>query len=369
MADTMMRRGATPGRWLSAGIRTLLGEWLAYTLMFVFLYDVIWALVDFDDFLRTCDGHYIWLLIDFVYCGIFSLVSIMLNRRLFRLDRFQRGVTGYRFVLRNGFVVLVSNLLVAGACELFMNYLAPWGLVADEVWGTSFLFGVIASLMALIHLSLHYSEMVMTKTEEIAALQKKYLKLQLDPHFVFNNLSSLAGMIAERPQMAERYVVKFSHIYRYMLRHIEQDYITTSEALDFAQVYVDMLNMRHDGHIVLHIEPGRLRGCECILALSLQLLLENAVKHNRPRPDALLHIGIARQDGMLVISNNRIYTRSRNDQSVESYGIGISNLRQRYLLECGRAPQFQVTDETFVARLPLFDRQTSTHEKGIDNRG
>ena len=109
-------------------------------------------------------------------------------------------------------------------------------------------------------------------------LQKKYLKLQLDPHFVFNSLSSLTGMIEETPKQAEDYVVKLSHTYRYILRHIDCDYTSLSEAADFIKTYVSMLNMRYDGNIELDIADLHTHEDECVLSLSLQLLIENAVK-------------------------------------------------------------------------------------------
>ena len=124
-------------------------------------------------------------------------------------------------------------------------------------------------------------------------LQKKYLKLQLDPHFVFNSLSSLAGMIEDEPQRAEEYVVRLSKVYRYTLRNIDRDYITVREAMDFASIYVSLLNLRYDDNIILETDKDKVNGDDRILALSLQLLIENAVKHNSPQDDKKLHIRIS----------------------------------------------------------------------------
>ena len=194
----------------------------------------------------------------------------------------------------------------------------------QDIWGTSFLFGLIASLVALIHLSMHFSDMIVLKGKENLALQKRYLMMQLDPHFVFNSLSSLAGMIGEDPKMAENYVVKLSHIYRYILQHIDKEYITLADG---------------------------------ILSLSLQLIIENAVKHNCPQSGIELHVSLGRQGDMLVIKNNRIYTNNNNNQSIESYGIGISNLKQRYRLEGEAEPEFIAHQDSFEVRLPIIKRK------------
>ena len=191
-------------------------EWLVYSLIFFFLYDIIWILVDLPDFLQSVNGLYPELLVDFALCGLFSLSSLYLNRWLFRQRRFRREGQGHRVFVQNGLVVLGFNLLIAGGCELLLSLVAP-KLMMQDIWGTSFLFGLIASLVALIHLSMHFSDMIVLKGKENLALQKRYLMLQLDPHFVFNSFSSLAGMIGENPKMAEDYVVKLSHIYRYIL--------------------------------------------------------------------------------------------------------------------------------------------------------
>lgn len=331
-------------------------EWFVYSLIFFFLYDIIWILVDLPDFLQSVNGLYPELLVDFALCGLFSLSSLYLNRWLFRQRRFWREGQTHRVFVQNGLVVLGFNLLIAGGCELLLSLVAP-KLMMQDIWGTSFLFGLIASLVALIHLSMHFSDMIVLKGKENLALQKRYLMMQLDPHFVFNSISSLAGMIGEDPKMAEDYVVKLSHIYRYILQHIDKEYITLADGTDFIKSYISLLNMRYDNAIVLHADDLHGDRDECILSLSLQLIIENAVKHNCPQNGIELHVSLSRQGNMLVIKNNRIYANLNNDQSVESYGIGISNLKQRYRLEGEAEPEFVASQDAFEVRLPIIKRK------------
>ena len=332
-----------------------LTEWIAFTLMFFFLYDIFWALADIEDLKHTLSTNHFYLVVDFVFCGIFSMTSLLVSRRILNSKYFKQRETQSKHVIRNGALVVVSNMLLAGTCEIFFNIADPD--FTEDLWGTSFLFGILASLMALILLSMHYSARVIQKNKENAALQKKYLKLQLDPHFVYNSLGALAGMIELEPKTAEEYLVKFSRVYGYLLRHIEIDYIDIGEAADFVAVYVDMLNKRYHGNIVLQNEINAETDQGFILALSLQLLIENAVKHNYPQEDQKLYIRIYVRDKMLVVRNNRIYNGCRNDQNVESYGIGIRNLCRRYELECGTQPEFQATTDAFEARLPVLPKK------------
>ena len=161
----------------------------------------------------------------------------------------------------------------------------------------------------------------------------------------------------EDPKMAEDYVVKLSHIYRYILQHIDKEYITLADGTDFIKSYIGLLNMRYDNAIILHADDLHGDRDECILSLSLQLIIENAVKHNCPQNGIELHVSLGRQGDMLVIKNNRIYANQTNDQSIESYGIGISNLKQRCRLEGEAEPEFVASQDAFEVRLPIIKRK------------
>ena len=328
-------------------------EWSAFTLIFFFIYDVIWAIADFEDFKQSVEGHYLGLFMDLVYCGFFSFTSLSVNQILLRRRYFKLAETDRKRFIRSVFLIVAVNILIAGVCDLLLNSIDP-GFMEEDVWGTFFLFGIIASLLTLIHLLLHYSDVIIRRNKENICLQKKYLKFQLDPHFVFNSLSSLAGMIEDEPQRAEEYVVRLSQVYRYILRNIDQDYITVNEAMDFAKTYVSLLNLRYGDKIILETDYAKVNGKDKILSLSLQLLIENAVKHNSPKENEPLHIQLNVRNNMLVIKNNRIYTCGHNDQMIESYGIGLKNLKQRYEMECGKGIGCNVARDSFEVSLPIM---------------
>ena len=307
-----------------------LTEWIVFTFIFFFLYDIIWAIADFEDFKQSINGYYLYMFVDLVYCGVFSIVSLSVTKLLLR-QRFIKRAEAERSIFIYSLVVIVAiNILIAGVCELLMNVIESEFIEVD-VWGTFFMLGIIASLLTLIHMLLHYSDIIILKNKENVCLQKKYLKLQLDPHFVFNSLSSLTGMIEDEPQRAEEYVVRLSQVYRYTLFNIDQDYMTISEAMDFARTFVSLLNLKYNDKIILELDEEKVKGEDRILALSIQLLIENAVKH-------------------------RIYFHGRNDQIAESYGIGLKNLRQRYELECGKKIGYSVTRDSFEIRLPIIKK-------------
>lgn len=326
------------------------------TLIFFFLYDIIWAIADFEDFKQNFEGYYLCLFMDFVYCGIFSLASLSVNQLLLRQSFFKQAEADRQRFFCSVAVIVAVNILIAGACDILLSII-DHDFMEENVWGTFFLFGIIASLLTLIHLLLHYSNITILRNKENICLQKKYLKLQLNPHFVFNSLSSLAGMIEDEPGRAEEYVVRLAQVYRYTLRNIDRDYITISEAMDFARTYISLLNLRYNDKIILELDDEKSDGKDKILALSLQLLIENAVKHNSPQKNKPLHILLSVRNNMLVIKNNRIYAHGHNDQIIESYGIGLKNLKQRYELECGKKIGYSVTHDYFEIRLPIIKKR------------
>ena len=271
-------------------------------------------------FSHLYSSSYLCLFVDLVYCGVFSIASLSVTKLLLR-QRFIKRAEAERSIFIGSIVVIVAiNILIAGVCDLLMNVIESEFIEVD-IWGTLFLFGIIASLLTLIHMLLHYSDIIILKNKENVRLQKKYLKLQLDPHF-----------------------------------DIDQDYITINEAMDFARTYVSLLNLKYNDKIILELDEEKVKGEDRILALSIQLLIENAVKHNSPQENRSLHIQISVQENMLVIKNNRIYFHGRNDQIVESYGIGLKNLKQRYELECGKEIGYSVTHDSFEIRLPIIKK-------------
>lgn len=346
----------------------LLATWGLLTLVIFFFWDILWILADFDDFRKGLSGRYYVVLADFCYCMVFAFTSLVLSH--WSLSRMRpRGVGDRGRLLRVVIFVLICNLGVAWLCEALADAFYPLDMSGDDdVWCSAYFFGLLATLVSLILLAQYYTDLIVRHERDKMALQKKCLKLQLNPHFVFNSLSTLAGMIEVAPSRAEDYVVRLSRIYRYMLGHIDRDLVTMAEARDFAREYVDLLNLRCDGHIVLHIE-GDYDRQDCILALSLQLLIENAVKHNQPQDGETLRVHIDRHGDMLRIRNNRLGLPHCTQARMEPGGMGMAKLRQRYQLECGQEPRVGVTGEYYEVQIPIIKKQLPKDEESTGHRG
>lgn len=193
------------------------------------------------------------------------------------------------------------------------------------------------------------------------------LKNQLDPHFLFNSLNVLTSLIEEDPDQAQKFTTSLSKVYRYVLEQKNKDLVSVDEELQFAKTYVRLLKMRFEDSIVFEIPDSSSDPEAKIVPLSLQLLLENAVKHNVVTSDKPLRIKVYEEDGMLVVSNNL-----QEKQVVKkSSGVGLQNIKQRYGILTARQVAISKNTADFSVRLPILTQQLSsvkTQQVYIDDK-
>lgn len=180
------------------------------------------------------------------------------------------------------------------------------------------------------------------------------LKNQLDPHFLFNSLNVLTSLIEENPSMASKFTTSLSKVYRYVLEQKNKELVTLEEELGFAKLYMTLLSMRFEDSIV-YLAPIQLKNPNAkVVPLSLQLLLENAVKHNQIMPSRKLIISIVEKDGSLVVTNNL----QRKEVLKESLGFGLQNIRDRYSLLTSQEVEISETETEFQVSIPIIDSHT-----------
>ena len=184
------------------------------------------------------------------------------------------------------------------------------------------------------------------------------LKNQLDPHFLFNSLNVLTSLIDEDPRQAQNFTTALSKVYRYVLEQKNKDLVSVDEELEFARTYVKLLKMRFEESIHFEIPDSSSIPEGKIVPLSLQLLLENAVKHNVVSGKNPLSIRVFEQNGALIVQN----TLQEKQVIRRSSGVGLQNIRQRYNLLSSRQVVIDKTGKHFTVRLPILTRQIGVME-------
>ncbi|GAB3335760.1 hypothetical protein GCM10027299_45070 [Larkinella ripae] len=215
---------------------------------------------------------------------------------------------------------------------------------------------VIAAIVVITYESIHSFDHWQESRREIDTLSKAQLKAELvilrqqvNPHFLFNSLNSLTALISENPQQAELFAEELSSVYRYLLRSNENPLTPLANELDFLQSYYHLLKTRHGDSLklVTHIRPGT--ETRQLPPLTLQLLIENAVKHNVILPEQPLTIELKTDDQYLIVRNNLQKKQTR----VLSNGVGLSNILTKYQMLGQPIPTIEEDGLEFRVTLPL----------------
>jgi sensor histidine kinase YesM len=185
--------------------------------------------------------------------------------------------------------------------------------------------------------------------EEKLIFQNETLKTQVNPHFLFNSLNTLSALVVAQPLVAEEFIHRLSAIYRYILENSSKDMVSLSVELAFIRDYFYLHRIRDNGKIQMEVNIGD-TGKYKILPVSLQILVENAVKHNMATRESPLKILIYIENDHVIVMNNL----QKMALQLESTRIGLKNLAQRVSLLTGEVLIIEETATDFIVKIPLI---------------
>ena len=184
---------------------------------------------------------------------------------------------------------------------------------------------------------------------EMLTYRYETLRNQINPHFLFNSFNVLTGLVYENQDLAAEFIRQLSDLYRYVLDSREKETVTLAEELDFIEGFIFLLETRFEGklNITVELEPG---ADEMIVPMTLQLLLENAVKHNTASKKKPLTVSVHRV-GEYVEVRNQLQRRTVGDESKK---MGLANIRQQYAHLSNQKIEVGETEDEFYVRVPLL---------------
>lgn len=231
--------------------------------------------------------------------------------------------------------------------------------IAKQSFGSYFNMILISIIASLLIFSFYFYKAFkegqldkQTGLTKSATAQFESLKNQLDPHFLFNSLNVLTSLIEEDPQKAVNFTTSLSRIYRYVLEQKDKNLIEASQEIKFARIFLNLLAIRFEGSLDIHIVDDEIQEDEQLVPLALQLLIENAIKHNSLSLHSVLHIHIYKEYDRLIIQNNL-----QEKQSMSSSGIGLKNITDRYALLTKQEVFINKTADHFTVSLPLIKKE------------
>lgn len=328
--------------------RHFLKNWGIISCTAFVLNTLLWYLTTNDETMQECPYGWDDAVFDLIYCALYVLVSLSVSNLIRRL-LLKRRHSFTQFFLHSG-AMLVTNILIAIGFENIVHLIYEG--TEDFFWDRIYVFTTIATLLTIIYLCLYYSTIIIRQGKRNMEMQKELLKLQLDPHFVFNSLSTLTELIGEDPELAEDFTLKFSTIYRYIVNQLNKDIVSIAEEIRFIHDYCDLLEIRHPHHYLINIDENLGQDNNLILPMSIQILVENAVKHNSHSSRNPLHIFIYRNGDYVVVRNKRMPLVGK---SPATHKIGLKNLRERYEL-LGLQPIVKDEEETFEVKVPIIKK-------------
>lgn len=253
-------------------------------------------------------------------------------------------------------IFLVLALSVLG----LLFYYAVWLLTDEDFRDMMFKYGwpwnswivlidYVACCLFSTVVTLYYWRSREKTERERDKFRLQALENQLSPHFVFNNFSILADLIEVSPERASEFLINLSKIYRYTLSHLDHDTVTLQEELEFLDRYMALLHQRIGKGILIRIAPelSTLQGK--LPPAALQILIENAIKHNEHTQAHPLVIRVSSNGDSICVSNNKQPITSES-----STNVGQHNIVERYRLLTSRKIKINNTPNDYCVTIPLL---------------
>ena len=306
------------------------------------------------------------ILVDFAFYQLYSFVLGYSN--MFYFDFLERRFWSQKSGLKRIIIGILGSVIItlaglfvlrSGTAVFYKGYTFQFFIANEKFQYYQFGLWVTLFIVGIFHLLFFYNRYQQNKLKEqkviagTASAKFDALKNQLDPHFLFNSLNVLTSLIEENPDQAQKFTTSLSKVYRYVLEQKNKELVLVDEELEFAKTYMSLLKMRFEDSIVFDI-PAQSKNPESkVVPLALQLLLENAVKHNMVTPSRPLHIKIYEQDQQLIVENNL-----QPKQIVKkSSGVGLNNIKQRYDLLTNKKINIQQEANRFAVAIPMLTKQ------------
>ncbi|SDS47034.1 hypothetical protein SAMN04487764_2291 [Gillisia sp. Hel1_33_143] len=314
----------------------------------------------------------------FGYYLLYTLPLTLINYYLFNYlnhkINWEKYDQRYRFVI--GFVGSISLTLIALFLIRTFHKVVLEGQTYSEFLasqnGTFYLISLIITVVISLffHVFYFYKALQENKVKEqkiiagTASAKFESLKNQIDPHFLFNSLNVLTSLIEESPDNAQKFTTSLSKIYRYVLEQKDKELVSIEEELSFAILYMNLLKMRFEDSIHYEIPKELSTPNGKVVPLSLQLLLENTIKHNVVSEKKPLYIRIFEDKGYLIVENDY----QKKEVLGARKGVGLQNIADRYSLITQREVAVEQNSEVFRVKLPILTKQFSVMETNQSNK-
>ncbi|MEM6799781.1 MAG: histidine kinase [Bacteroidota bacterium] len=337
---------------LEHGLVRILIPFLAGSLLYVLVYIL--------HYFNEMDGH--WL--SFLTLTLPVILIFEVDHQITRYfqKKYPKPQGFFKSILQPFLVSLfVSLLIIFGMYLPFKSWEIANG--ADDVIGIYHLASTFIQVLIIVVIAntIHQIIFLVRRWKEEAVksaqLEKENVKArlntlrnQISPHFLFNNFNTLYGLIDQEPKEAKTYLKKLSELYRQVLAKRNEELITLAEELETLEAYLYLIRVRFPEDIQIDLEVEERPEQFHLPPMSLQMLVENAIKHNAFDEDHPLKIKIRQSEAEIEISN----TLHAQKETPASHGVGLENIQNRYQLLSDKAIRIEKSIDTYSVIIPLL---------------
>jgi len=345
-----MKHSLEINKWIRWGYAFVLG------LSFKFILDVIFSLVYRNyPLFQPWNGY----LASIVYTFIVFEILIKFNKKLAHKRSWDQ------YPVQRFFMQFLSNAFIA--ILIIGSFRLAFKIITDNIYYISFLdemiliglIIIIILVFVIIDLSLflmHKWRFSLAELErfkkENAEFRFESLRSQVNPHFLFNSLNTLSSLVYSSQEKAEQFIRELSDVYRYILENRENELITLDKELKVANSYIFLNKIRFEKSLVVDLDVPKKSKQLMIAPLTLQLLIENAIKHNIISLKRPLYLNIGLEDDFLVVQNN---FQKKNVKEYSS-ALGLKNIKSRYGFLTDRKVDIIENENDFIVKIPLIDK-------------
>ena len=302
--------------------------------------------------------YFTYTSIGYAYGIVFPLGNSLIGKYFEKLDwaKNPKRTNLITFTVFMGYAIIMG-IIIPYTIDRFL-----WGMSGISIFHDVSAKAFIVTVISLIIFYFYNTTLIsnnwiktIEKNEELKRenLLAKYeaLKNQVNPHFLFNNLNTLIGMVEQKHELTSDFIKKLSNIYRYVLEQTDKELVSLKEEMKFVEDYIFLSKMRFGKGLIFDSQIKNIDYIQ-VVPLGLQMLIENSIKHNIISDDIPLKIEMRIEDGFIIVKNN-IQKKRIIDPGKEP--LGLENIKKRYAYLSGTSMEVNESGSEFIVKLPVIE--------------
>lgn len=298
-----------------------------------------------------------WILGAILLTVLFQEVLFLLNNKLDKKVGWDAGPVK-RLIIQSISFVVVALIIFSGIRLLYAQLFSSKSfiLLVDEVSIALFIIFIvlIMNIVDFVIVLVNQWRFSLAEAEkykkESAEFEFEMLQAQINPHFLFNSLNTLSSLVYEDADRSADFIRKLSDVYRHVLESRNKDIVSIKEELEFTKSFIFLLEIRFDQKLNIHVEIDEEKLDKQIPPLTLQLLIENAVKHNIVSEKKPLSIKVFNDENYVLVENP-LQLKPGNE---ERNGMGLKNISNRYKAICNKTVIIDDSNNKFTVKVPII---------------